>query len=101
MIKHFLYDFFRVGDQLEVAFLHNGIVIIIVRGIMATRRARYPGQIKSICMRLAFITTECFLVSVQYRHRRLLFWRYQVFGGQRFFDAEKEKRASMRVGMRS
>ena len=28
-----------------------------------TRRARYTGQSKSICMRLAFIATKCFLVS--------------------------------------
>ena len=91
MIKHFLYDFFYVGDQLDFAFIHNRIVILIVHGIMAspcsTRRARYTGQNKSICMRLAYITTECVLVSVQYRHRRLLFWRCQVFGGQRLLDA--------------
>ena len=54
MIKHFHYDFFYVGDQVGVALLHNWIVILIVHGIMVspcgTRRARYHGQPKSICM---------------------------------------------------
>ena len=36
MIKLFLYDFFYVGDQLEFAIIDNGIVILIVNGIMAS-----------------------------------------------------------------
>ena len=91
MIMHFLYDFSYVGDQLEFAVIDNGILMLIVSGIMAspcgTRRARYTGQTESICTRLAFVTMECFLVSVQYRHRRLLFWGCRVFGGQRLFGA--------------
>ena len=46
------------------------LVVLVVNGAL--------GKPKSNCMRLAFVAAKCFPVSVQYRHRRLLFWRCQV-----------------------
>ena len=55
VIKHFLYDFFYVGDQLEFAIIDNGNMIVIVSGIMAsprgTRRARYTLGKPKVCAR--------------------------------------------------